>query len=224
MCSSVGISLLAACSHAATWSFVKFYRPPNDKSYLLFCQFYFVMEVFQAVQWTWGDVNTCNFTNQSMTFIAYILIWWQPYLFVQMGRVTGLRLTYARNFSLFVFAFALALLGYGMMEIPTYNLPTSNFANITCTKVGAHGHLGWEFSPKSVVYGPTFFVYFATIINTIYFYPRHLQMTIGMGWGLTLFMSMALVGTSVDLPAFWCLLSVFVDLPILIKCYYHRRK
>jgi hypothetical protein len=182
------------------------------------------MEIFQAFQWLWGDLDqstvstSCSLQNKLFTTFAYFLIWWQPYLFVQIGEAIGLRLSYARNVGLATLTIALFFLFLGFFEVPTYNLPKSNFANDTCTLVGPYGHLGWYFSVKSVIYGPTFFVYFVLIINTLVFYPRILQLTVGLGWLLTLFLSIAIVGVDVDLPAFWCLLSAFVDIPIILRC------
>lgn len=220
MCSNILISLLAGSSHVITAYVAHKFRPPEYRAYLLFTNFYFIMEVFQASQW-FGlnfDTTTCSDFNKWSTVVAYFLIWWQPYLFVQMGREVGINLKYARNLSIFTLIYAMTLLWAGLEVVPTYELPQSNFANLTHTEVGPYGHLAWYFSPLSIVYGPTFFVYFALIGNIIWFYPRILQATVGMGWLSTLVMAYALVGTGPDLPAFWCLLSVFADLPIILRC------
>jgi hypothetical protein len=177
------------------------------------------MELFQAAQWYWLDFEsaTCSSLNKWSTVVAYFLIWWQPYLFVQMGQRAGMDLKYARNLSIFTLVYALALLFAGWEVTPTYQLPNSNFGDFTHTDIGPHGHLAWYFSPLSIVYGPTFFVYLALIINIIYLYPRVLQSTVGFGWIVTLVMTCVMVGTDPDLPAFWCVLSVFVDIPIIIR-------
>lgn len=215
---------MAGGSHVVAWLMANKFRPPEYKSYLLFTEFYLVMEVFQAFQWYWLDFEdiSCSYVNRWSTVFAYILIWWQPYLFVQMGEQLNLRLNYARNLSLFTLLYAFILLMFGLNTTPTYHLPGSNFGTSTYTDIGSHGHLAWYFSPLSIVYGPTFFVYLALILNLIWVYPSELKYTVGLGWLITLILSCISVGTSADLPAFWCLLSFFVDIPIIIRCVTHQ--
>lgn len=225
MCSSILISLLAGGSHLTALMLANKFRPPEYQSYLLFTKFYLIMEVFQASQWYWLDFTetSCSALNTGSTVFAYLLIWWQPYLFVQMGEKIGLQLNYARNLSLFTLIYALILLLVGLNRTPTYELPNSNFAKATYTDIGSHGHLAWYFSPLSIVYGPTFYVYFAMILTLIWYYPRNLKYTVGLGWSITLVLSFISVGTSADLPAFWCLLSFLVDIPIVIRCITYKQ-
>ena len=230
MCWSINVSLAAALVHGTTYLVARHQRPPEYRSYLLFTLFYTTMELFQALQWAMGDVETgCTSRNQGFTIIAYILIWIQPLLFVKIGDKTRfhtvrIRLQYGARLATITFWYALLLLGLGLTTEPSWVLPNSNYGPTTCTVIGPYGHLGWQFAPISIVYGPTHFVYVALIVTTIMFYPTVLKLTIGLGWLGTLFVSLYLVGTTIDLPAFWCFLSLFADGPILIRCLRYTRK
>ncbi len=80
------------------------------REYLMFGMFYFTMEVFQTMQWLYGNVYTlsdslnqdtdlCQFRNQGIkscdrvntyyTVVAHILIWSQPILFSYIGYRTS---------------------------------------------------------------------------------------------------------------------------------------
>lgn len=194
----------------------------NEKqSYLRFLRFYLLMEIFQSLQWVAGEVypissefglSTCSSINTLFTIIAYGLIWWQPVLFAYLGNST-----YCRRFAILTFIVAMVTLIAGLKQIPSYRLPNSNYGLTTCTETGIYGHLAWKFSPVSVIMYPNFYSYITSILLSIFEMEVPLRWTIGMGWIITLIVSLSYVGTSVDLPAFWCLLSVFVDIPIIIR-------
>ena len=229
MCWSIGISLLAAGVHALTHEVARNYRPPGYRSDMRFVRFFLIMELFQAAQWQFGDVGTCSEVNRLFTLFAYLLIWVQPLLFVAIGEQSQLhavkvRLEYARLISIITAWYAVTLLLVGNFYTPTYLLPGSSFGEKTCTTVGPYGHLAWQFSPLSIVYGPTHFVYYILISTIFYFYPARLQWTIGLGWWISLFFSLYWVGPGIELPAFWCLLSASVDIPILIRSLLHKRR
>lgn len=228
MCWNIGVSLAAAFFHVLTGIIVANKRVPEYRSYLMFTSFFLIMELFQAAQWWQGDVHLgCTVKNRMMTIVAYLLIWLQPLLFVEIGERSRLhavqvRLQYARRLAVVTVWYAAINLLLGLLTIPKHLLPGSSFGHLTCTNVGRYGHLAWSFAPLSIAYGPTHFVYLALIITTISFYPRPLLMTVGLGWVVTLLTSLYLVGTGVELPAFWCLLSVFVDIPILVRTFMYR--
>lgn len=223
MCSGIGISLAAAACHAATAQVVRKYRPPESKGYLLFLTFYFVMEVFQALQWWLGDVKVgCTPANKFYTVIAYSLIWIQPLLYVLIGKSTRLhalivRLTYPELVSKILFVYSMLLLLIGFVKTPTYLVPNSNFGLETCTTVGKYGHLAWQFSPISISYSPTHVAYLVLIGATIMMYPYWLMMTIGFGWLGSLFIALSIVGSGAEIPAVWCQLSILADLPIILR-------
>uniref|UniRef100_A0A6C0IYL3 Uncharacterized protein n=1 Tax=viral metagenome TaxID=1070528 RepID=A0A6C0IYL3_9ZZZZ len=225
---NIAVSLTAAAFHAATFVVASNKKVPEYRAYLLFTGFFMIMELFQASQWWIGDVTVgCTEFNRTMTMMAYLLIWFQPYLFAVIGDRSRLhsvqvRLQYAKKVAHMTLWYAMINLFAGMSTRPSYQLPRSNFGLETCTTVGPHGHLAWSFAPLTIVYGPTHFVYVILILATISFYPRPLLFTIGVGWIATLFVSTYLVGAGAELPAFWFLLSVFVDIPILARVLLYR--
>lgn len=229
MCWNIGVSLAATAVHAVSFIIVANKKVPEYRSYLLFTGFFMIMEVFQALQWWIGEVGVgivCTERNRLMTMIAYLLIWLQPLLFVKIGERSQLhavqvRLQFARRLAILTAWYAMTNLFLGLLVRPKHLLPGSSFGSETCTTVGPHGHLAWSFAPLTITYGPTHFVYVASILTTISFYPRPLFTTIGIGWIGTLLISICLVGIGIELPAFWCLLSVFVDVPIIVRSLLH---
>ena len=90
MCWNLPVSLSFSVLYA---SFIVYYynKKPNFwKGYIMFCSFYLVMEVFQSLQWMFGDLvheyhiygpSICSTKNKNFTYTAFILIWLQPLLF-----------------------------------------------------------------------------------------------------------------------------------------------
>lgn len=202
---SVGFGLVHLLGFALT----------ERKSYRTFTAFYALMEFYQAFQWIWGDVHSCTDWNSQVTVVAYGLIWFQPWLYVIMGEAEGLRLQYAKLASMTTYIWSLFTLVLGMHKIPTYSLPNSSFGSVTCTSVGPHGHLNWTFSPITIAYQPTHYVYVLLIGTTMLYYPPQLNI-IKWGWLGTLLISLYSVGTGAELPAVWCWSSLLVSLPLIM--------
>lgn len=221
MCWSTQISLAFGLCHLLTAACVYYKKKSHYKDFLLFLGFYTLMEFFQAAQWVYGDIMptstfgylNCSLTNTVFTSCAYALIWFQPILFAGITHISY------RPFSSIVVLtafWAMISLALGFWKTPTYLIPDSNYGLSTCTEIGPYGHLAWRFAPISVKYTPNDYVYVILIVVSIYesYYSR-IKWTIGLGWLLTMIASIASVGSGSDLPAYWCMLSVFVDLPIL---------
>jgi hypothetical protein len=219
MYSGFGISVGAASCHLLTQIIVNKYRPPEARSYRYFTSFYFVMQIFQAFQWFNGDVTIgCTMNNKFFTVIAYALIWVQPLLYVIIGknaksRSLLIRLEHSEKISKYLFIYSIILLLLGFLKTST-DLQT-------CTYVGEHGHLAWEFNPFLVSYSPTYLVYILLIFMTIIHYPYYLSLTVGLGWICSLIVALILVGSGPEKYAVWGQLSILVDIPIIIRALTH---
>lgn len=209
MCWNAPVSICFGLIHLLAFAIV------TRRSYRLFTAFYAVMEFYQAFQWLYGDVGNCSQFNTSVTIIAYGLIWFQPWLYILIGEAEGLQLDYGRKIAITTYVWSIVTLLLGLCKQPTYYLPNSNFGYPTCTLVGSHGHLHWIFSPISVIYQPSYYNYVVLIATTMSYYPKQLYPII-QGWTLTLLLSLLYVGTSPELPAIWCWLSVLVSLRIIL--------
>jgi len=209
MCWSAEVSVGFGLIHVAAMLLTR------RASYKIFCSFYALMEFYQAAQWMWGDVGSCTPWNSQVTFVAYFLIWVQPLLFVAIGKAEGLKLGHMEIAAQMTYIMAMLSLALGLSKAPTYSVPDSSFGNVTCTTIGPHGHLAWMFSPITVAYQPTHFVYVMLIWVTCMKYPPQLQL-IKWGWAGTLLISICSVGVGAELPAVWCGSSVLVSVPIAI--------
>ncbi len=189
------------------------------KSFKLFTIFYAVMEFYQAFQWKWGDIGLCTQWNTAVTLIAYSLIWFQPLLYIFIGEAEGLTLTYGKITAIITYYWSMFSLIMGINHIPTYYLPKSNFGYPTCTSIGPHEHLSWVFSPITIMYQPTHYVYILLIVTTMMFYPKQLRLIV-LGWLVTLIFSLFYIGTGSELPAVWCWSSVVVSVPLIFQHFY----
>jgi hypothetical protein len=131
-------------------------------------------------------------------------------------------------YSLYTLASALINLALGFCEKAAglklmSRSEKTNYGQQTCTYQGEYSHLVWKFSVPSFNYQPTHYVYFSIILLTfLLHYDRILQLTIGLGWMTTFFVSLwATGGVNAELTSYWCLLSVFADIPILIYTTMH---
>jgi hypothetical protein len=182
------------------------------------------MELLQAGQHIILGYNDhdggCTRLNQLSTIMAYVLIWMQPGLFLYIYQsATWNRNSMMTRLIILMMGTALLFLGMGFMGDITYNAPNTNYDNITCTKYGYGNHLDWRFAVKSLQYSPNYFVYMGIIVVIIMELPAELYYTIGLGWVLTLVISVGWVGFSPVLPSVWCLNSVLVDIPILYRVF-----
>lgn len=224
MCWSAQISLLTACVHVITLGFVlrldHKLTPFVRSGFLKFLGFYLIMELFQALQWLtanpqhFGPKQSCSSWNQGTTVLAYFLIWAQPYLFSSIaGNKSANSLNRA---SVITLAYAMfAILKPLVFKQTSCSIDYSNYHSNTCTFAGKHGHLDWKFAIVNIMYQPTHFVYLLLIGLTLPKLHDVHKWTIGVGWILTLLLSIYLVGGGPEVPAFWCMTSALIDIPIL---------
>ena len=225
MCWSVPVTLGFLLAHLTAAQLVARLNTRYRSEFLIFIYFYAVMEFLQLSQWIIGSVNTCNITNKALTLIAYLLIWLQPIMFSYIGlrqcRERKAYYTYALYLSLLALAVVtvnIFMSYYTNKHVIVLNTP-NNFGNETCTYIGKYGHLSWKLPIYTLDIHPSYFVYVAVILLCILKYPVGMQLTMGIGWFATLLVSIYFVGGSDEIPSFWCLLSVFADIPIVIYSY-----
>jgi hypothetical protein len=230
MCWSLEVSLAFASVHLLSAAYVAWHRPLHSRYFLYFLLFYFSMEVLQALEWFVGVEShlnrSCSKTNTFLTVIAYTLIWLQPVMFASFSTKRDSRFVW--YYSLYTLASALINLALGFCEKAAglklmSRSEKTNYGQQTCTYQGEYSHLVWKFSVPSFNYQPTHYVYFSIILLTfLLHYDRILQLTIGLGWMTTFFVSLwATGGVNAELTSYWCLLSVFADIPILIYTTMH---
>lgn len=227
MCWSSAASLIFGLTHLITAFYVYQHRlilVDRGRSYILFLLFYALMEFFQAAQWNWGDLlspstyghDSCSSNNQLFTIGAYFLIWSQPLLYSIIARSSKRLIA----FSVITLLWGLLSLLIGLVHVPTYRVPNSNYGRSTCSEVGPHGHIGWKFAPQSVKYSPNDFLYIVLIV--VILWKRNNLLL--FGWLSSMVCAMTIVGTGIDLPAYWCFLSATVDLPIVCDVWYRMRR
>ena len=221
MCWNTSVSLFFASIHLTSYFIVAKYRPRYHRQIKHFLLFYTLMELLQALQWTIGVANInsplCPLLNQCLTIVAYILVWYQPIMFASF-----IPNKFPQYYAKLTFIVCLLNLGLGFIfpasEMSYLNLVgQTNYGQPTCTYMGSHGHLLWKFQINTLSYQPTHYVYYSFItLLFLYYYNNTLKYTIGLGWIMSFIMAAAINGINNELPSFWCLLSVFADLPIII--------
>ena len=221
MCWNATVSALFLLGHLLAAAVVHRKRPPHHQSCLLFIYFYASMELLQLGQWIYGDVGLCTTKNALFTSIAFLLIWLQPLLFSIIGRLSTSNPYYQFAFDFSIVTLVTALTNMVLSHVigRAVNHPGSNFGPQTCTTVGRFGHLNWEFAVLSLNQHPSYFVYLGIILLCIRKYPAALKWTFGLGWLCTLAVAAFWTKNSPETPAFWCLLSVFADIPIVVYCF-----
>ncbi|CAF3274608.1 unnamed protein product [Rotaria sp. Silwood2] len=233
MCWNLEVSLGFAGIHLLAAIYVAWHRPPYSQCFLLFILFYFFMELLQALQWFIGVESylnqSCSKTNTFLTIIAYIFIWLQPIMFVSFANKNNNR--FAWYYSLHTLMIAMINLIVGFYEKATglemmKRNEKTNYGIYTCTYQGKDNHLVWKFAVSSFNYQPTHYDYFSIILLTfILHYNRTLQSTIAAGWMITYFVSLWNIGdVNAELTSYWCLISVFADIPIIIYTMIHAKK
>lgn len=230
MCSTPAITLFFVICDIVSGYYVYIKKTKYRNIFLVFIGFYGIMELLQFIQWIYGDINICTYRNKFFTkpplglepIIAFILIWLQPLLFSWIGLVSTYNSYYKFGFNLSLLAL---IFGIFNMQLSYYTnksiiYENTNFGETTCTIIGKYGHLLWKFSVLSLNYHPSYFVYLGIILLCIFKYPNVLKFTIGLGWFYTLLISLYLVNNSPELPSFWCLLSIFANIPIILYTKY----
>lgn len=192
--------------------------------YVMFVGFYTIMEFLQLVQWV---TLTYPITNALLTYVAYILIWAQPVMFSIIAMIPHYR-TIPRDLkilfwmSVFTFVYAMTSIMWGgesgrdVTKVCLASLNT-NYAMETHTTIGPNGHLLWLFDVMTLQYQPTHYVYMLLIVTTLLnTRDTILKSVLSFGWGVTFLVSVSLIGSGPELPSFWCFLSVFANVPILM--------
>jgi hypothetical protein len=191
------------------------------------------MEVFQMLQWLFGNVGgitetSCTTINKIFTYTAFILIWSQPLLFSIIGIMTSnykdiFRKLVVLNATVLLYACAVIVyiteydVQYG------YNLAKSSLNNITCTLIGNNHHLAWMFQTGLIDYQANHLLYMVLCLTTFIFYKPSIS-GIPLGWILTLFLTLLVFETeSNEIASTWCLFSVFSNIVIVACHLYHRR-
>ena len=233
MCWSLEVSLAFAGAHLLSAVYVAWHRPPHARCFLYFISFYLAMELLQALEWFVGVGShldrSCSKANTFLTVIAYMLIWLQPVMFASFSTKRDNRFVWYYSLCTLVFAMLNLFLGFGEkaggLKLMSQSEKT-NYGQQTCTYKGEQHHLVWKFAVASFNDQPTHYVYVSIIVLTfLLHYDRILQLTIGLGWTITFFVSVwAIGGVNAELTSYWCLLSVFADIPILIYTTMHRSK
>ena len=96
------------------------------------------MEIFQTLQWLYGDVNDysitgtsyCDIVNTRYTIIAHLLIWLQPILFSYIGYRTNKNnnfFKYYNYLTIIVLIYSLMLLYMGINHEYYYSINDSIF-------------------------------------------------------------------------------------------------
>lgn len=232
MCWNIEVSIFFGLCHLFTLMIVYYIKPIYYKQFITFLLFYTIMELFQAIQWYIGvgnmnDINKCSSVNSYLTIFAYILIWLQPVMYSSLVNNNN-RFAYYYSIFTFINAMINIIIGYSHPALEMDSLRyigSTNYSNETCTYRGLTGHLLWKFSVNTISYQPTHYVYYSLIILTfIMYYNKTLLYTIGMGWSLSLILTMIINGVNNETPSFWCLLSVCADIPIFIYTIYYYLK
>jgi hypothetical protein len=233
MCWSLEVSLAFASVHLISAAYVAWHRPPHSRQFLYFIFFYFAMEMLQSLQWLIGVEtrlnHSCSKSNTFLTIIAYILIWLQPVMFASFSNKRDSHFVWYYSLYTLVIAMVNLILGFSEkaigLEFMSRNEKT-NYGEQTCTYLGEYNHLVWKFAVPSFNYQPTHYVYHSIILLTfILHFNRILQLTIGVGWMTTFFVSLWAIGSvNAELTSYWCLLSIFADIPILIYTTLHSKK
>jgi hypothetical protein len=227
MCWNYQVSLIFSGLYLVTNSYYWFVRPRFWKEYLMFGMFYFIMEVFQTVQWLYGDVHEnmlqgvsqCSSLNQKFTIFSHILIWLQPILFSYIGyRTTSNNKNYffkLTNINLCILIISLVNLYYGLFCDDYYQINNSIFGLSTCTNIGYTGHLVWRFKPDLIDYFPNYLMYLVMCILSFIMYDRPQILIIGIGWAISLAITILYFQpTTLEIASSWCLLSIIANVII----------
>jgi uncharacterized membrane protein len=222
MCWNISVSVSFGLIHLITMMIVIIIKPYHYRKFITFLLFYLIMEWFQALQWYLGvktiNNDICPPINTYLTIFAYILIWIQPIMFASFTN----NKRFVRYYAMLTFIICMINLFLGF-KYPAQELDSitfdgsANYGNQTCTYLGKYGHLLWKFKINTLAYQPTHYVYYSLILLTfILYYDRILKYTLGLGWIISLILTIFIHGVNNELPSFWCLLSICADIPIIL--------
>jgi hypothetical protein len=221
-------------------------KPPYWKEYLMFGAFYFTMEVFQSLQWLYGNVymlsdqseqssfvsgmiakygvHTCNITNSHFTMAAHILIWLQPILFSYIGyRTVDSSSRKFMKYQIWVNCTILVQSSLQLLSSPSqgnpYTISGSIFGLSMCTNEGDTGHLVWRFKPLLIEYFPNYLAYLTMCVLAFLCYDKAEIKIIGYGWFASLLITAVILRpTLLEYASAWCLFSIVANAMILCVC------
>lgn len=230
MCWNYEVSYYFSLLYLVINVYYLFKRPPYWREYFMFGMFYFIMEVYQTMQWRHGNVymddnymtgvNKCDVINANYTIVAHILIWLQPILFSYIGYRTSNYdnkrfCKYLMYIGWIVLFYSLFSLHAGFMKYDYYHIDNSIFGSSTCTNQGDTGHLVWRYKPMSIDYFPNYLMYIVMCILAFLCYDKSQVQIIGLGWIVSLiFTKLILQPTSLEVASSWCLLSIIANIMI----------
>jgi hypothetical protein len=230
MCWSAQVSGIFAAVYFVFIMINTYRKPLNFIYYNMFMGFYFIMEVFQCLQWLYGDViasvttnNTCSGRNLGFTYVAFLLIWLQPILFSVIGHLNYKTRTFRklRNITIFVLLLKLGIQIYTNVYVTSVIGPI-----ITCTFIGENGHLAWLFNAIYVggsymsLRGTEYLLYFFLCFIPFALYRQDLW-ALPLSWLGTLLITVVFFKVSVyEIASYWCFLSVFSTVIIFLYSLY----
>lgn len=241
MCWNYQVSLLFTIIYLTFDAYIFYQRPRFWKEYLVFGLFYTGMELFQTMQWLYGDVYdediyqkygvpTCNITNFHYTMIAHMLIWSQPIMFAVIGIRT---IDYVYGYqavkkmlliSVFLFIYSTYSLYQKSFEQSEDMIKNSVLGYSTCTNRGETGHLVWRFRPQNIDYFVNYLMYLILCFCCFVCYDKIETVIIGVGWMVSLLVTqLVLRPTSIEIASSWCLLSVVANIIIAVFVHFTRR-
>jgi hypothetical protein len=241
MCWTLTASLIFIGIFIGSSILIWFINPKRRVLFIVLMLYFCGMEILQALQWYIGDVVddfpssvACSIVNRVFTYIAFAYVFFQPVLFSLIG---GFAYSWNRiwisitllNAIVFLINFGTLLIStQGNIDYPYASLTGGTFTNMTCTVIGPNHKLVWLFKVIDINYTVNFQTYMWLSLVPFLFYNRDLW-SIPISWFVTLLISaFAFPTTSVELPSFWCLLSI-ISVVVIIVCvviekWYMKRK
>jgi hypothetical protein len=166
------------------------------------------MELFQAAQWMWGHVGHCDNINEQFTLFAGALIWTQPLIFSEILKSAVSRVREYTQLVRFLFIASIIVFISGTKSIIS-----------SCTIIGPHHHLAWQFEYRENQLVPNHFTYMVLIGTTLFLSPPRIKYTIGIGWAMSCLYSLWRIGYGIEFASYWCWMSVLSCIPMLLSCY-----
>ncbi len=221
MCWSARVSFIFSAVYACTILLVLFRKRGKWKANIAFMSLFMIMELFQGVQWTYGDVgshfpdtSSCTLNNRYFTYFAYFLVIIQPLLFAVIGAIDyqwdhGWKGLVLVNLVVFLFNMIYQIIITENGVFYGYLLNRDNiYSFVTCTFIGPNGHLAWIFNGGS---NSIFYNWQMYLVLSCISFLRFKWDLIGMpiAWVVTLVVSLVTTSfTFVEIASYWCFLSV----------------
>jgi len=233
MCWGVEVSATFCVIYAAFAVYTYWWKPIQYRAYIMCGTFFFFMELFQLVQWIWGDVvstvenaSGCSHRNKWFTFLGYILVWGQPLLFASCGYVGYKNKLFKRItilitiivvantlVTVYITLFGISQLGITPQETSGYKIqPNSITGPVSCTFIGPNHHLAWMWRTVHPDMSGNIQTFLVLNVISFMFYKKDMW-GISIGWlGTMLFTAIFFNSSWTEFPAFWCYLSVTSNL------------